>query len=298
MPGYLIKRYEKKTRIQGFDQSVPGVREAAIGFAKLGLQVLPIHHPVKMNGLTVCSCDNPQCTSIAKHPMTPHGWKDATDDLEAISGWFAENPDANIGVATGEVSGLVVLDIDPKNDGDRALEQLQDEHGMLPQTWTVDSGGGGIHFYFRYPKFDLPTSHGKLGPGVDVQSDGALVVAPHSLHASGKRYSFRKGLDPKSVELAALPEWLIDLLKDDAQHGPTPVQDWRDLVANGVKEGERNHTIARLTGHLLRKDVDPLIVLDLLQAWNKSRCRPPLPDSEVHSTINSIARRDLAKRMM
>jgi hypothetical protein len=65
---------------------------------------------------------------------------------------------------------------------------------------------------------------------------------------------------------------------------------WRKLVADGVTEGERNNTIASLTGHLLWHGVDPDVVLELLLCWNRVRCRPPLPDDEVIRTVDSIAR--------
>lgn len=65
---------------------------------------------------------------------------------------------------------------------------------------------------------------------------------------------------------------------------------WRRLVREGVVEGERNNTLASLTGHLLWHGVDPEVALELLLAWNRARCRPPLPDDEVARVVASIAR--------
>jgi hypothetical protein len=61
-------------------------------------------------------------------------------------------------------------------------------------------------------------------------------------------------------------------------------------VHEGVVEGERNATLASLTGHLLRHGVDPQVALELLSAWNRVRCRPPLNDEEVTGVMESITR--------
>jgi hypothetical protein len=61
-------------------------------------------------------------------------------------------------------------------------------------------------------------------------------------------------------------------------------------VREGIDEGRRNDTIASFAGHLLRRDVDHDVVLELLLAWNRTHCRPPLPDDEVLHVVQSIAR--------
>jgi hypothetical protein len=68
------------------------------------------------------------------------------------------------------------------------------------------------------------------------------------------------------------------------------LSDWRRLVREGVAEGRRNSTIASLTGHLLWHGVDPDVALELLLAWNRARCRPPLDDAEVAQVVASITR--------
>jgi hypothetical protein len=69
-----------------------------------------------------------------------------------------------------------------------------------------------------------------------------------------------------------------------------PLSDWRNLVREGVSEGERNATIASFTGHLLWHGVDPDVTMELMLAWNRVRCRPPLEDEEVIRTVRSIER--------
>src|SRR6516225_10610028 len=86
-----------------------------------GLHVLPLH---TIQGGR-CSCGEPNCRSPGKHPRTHHGVKDASNDPKQISAWWVQWPDANVGIATGAVSTLVVIDIDPRNGGDASFAQLQ-----------------------------------------------------------------------------------------------------------------------------------------------------------------------------
>jgi hypothetical protein len=77
---------------------------------------------------------------------------------------------------------------------------------------------------------------------------------------------------------------------------PTPPAEWRELVENGVAEGARDNSVAKLAGHLLRRHVDPVAVLGLLQAWNDARCRPPLPPADITRIVHSIAGKELRRR--
>jgi hypothetical protein len=87
-----------------------------------------------------------------------------------------------------------------------------------------------------------------------------------------------------------MPGWLfLALLARGYGHGH-PLSHWRDLVRRGVKEGERNATIASLCGHLLWHGVDAQVALELLLCWNRERCAPPLDDAEVASVVASITR--------
>ena len=87
-----------------------------------------------------------------------------------------------------------------------------------------------------------------------------------------------------------MPVWLLQLARGEAPGRGHPVTYWRELVERGVAEGERNSTIASLTGHLLWHGVDKQVALELLLAWNRLRCCPPLEDEEVAATVDSIAR--------
>jgi len=204
-----------------------------------------------------------------------------------IDMWFERWPDANIGIVTGEISNLVVLDIDPNHGGDASLERLEQRFAPLPATIEAATGGGGRHLYFAHPG-GLIRNRAGIAQGIDLRSDGGYVVAPPSIHPSGKRYAWSPGRSPEDITAAALPRWLITAT--GVLRAKRTLDDWRQLTREGVPEGQRNSTLASLTGHLLWHGIDPQIALELLLAWNRIRCRPPLDDAEVARVVQSITR--------
>jgi hypothetical protein len=157
----------------------------------------------------------------AKRPLLPwRALQRQAASRAAVTHWFERSPDANIGIVTGQLSGLVVLDVDPYHGGTDSLAALEKRHGALPVTVEALTGGGGRHLYFRHPGPRLPNRVG-LQPGLDVRGDGGCVVAPPSIHPSGRRYSWVRERAPGEAALAALPSWLVSLA-DSGRHGDTP----------------------------------------------------------------------------
>jgi hypothetical protein len=93
-----------------------------------------------------------------------------------------------------------------------------------------------------------------------------------------------------------MPDWLLKLLTRPNEKQARQAANWRTLVNMGAEEGRRNTSIARLTGHLLRRDVDARVTHDLMQAWNAVRCKPPLDHDEVTRVVASIAQKEAARR--
>jgi hypothetical protein len=213
--------------------------------------------------------------------------RQATPD--EVAQWFGRHRDANLGIVTGAVSGLVVLDVDPRHGGEASLAALEGDHGPLPPTVEATTGGGGRHVYFAHPGGTMPNRVG-FAPGMDLRGDGGLVVAPPSVHPSGRRYAWVLGRAPDEVSLAPIPRWLIALVRPSGPRAGHSIADWRALVRAGVSEGSRNSTIASLAGHLLWHGIDPQVALELLLAWNRARCRPPLSGDEVARVVESITR--------
>lgn len=259
----------------------------AIEYAQAGFPVLPLHYPVASQNGPVCSCGKADCKSPAKHPvghLAPSGLKNATRDEAVIKKWFTETP-WNIGIVTGRASGIVVIDVDPRHGGDESLAKLEQEHGPLPPTCRFNTGGGGQHILFRHPGQPVPNTAGTIAAGIDVRGDGGFIIAPPSTHISGGVYSIST-----DAELAPPPDWL---LKSTDQ--PTLITNWRQL-ADVIPEGQRNDTLARLSGLLLGCGIDPHICLDLLLAYNEVHCSPPLESEEVAETVANIACREFARR--
>jgi len=231
-------------------------------------------------------------------PVEPHGkrpviawleYQQRSADEDEARQWFKTRSNANVAIVTGKISRLVVLDIDIVHHGDESLRALEREHGAMPRTVTAVTGSGGRHFYFAHPGGVVRNRAG-LMRGIDLRGDGGCVVAPPSVHRSGKRYVWKKGHAPGEVVLSPLPPWLLALVrggKTQSTHSPTH---WRSLVREGVNEGERNATLASLAGHLFHRGIDAEVALELLLTWNRVRCHPPLSDHEVARVVESIAR--------
>jgi Bifunctional DNA primase/polymerase, N-terminal/Primase C terminal 1 (PriCT-1) len=206
-----------------------------------------------------------------------------------IEGWFARWPDANVGIVTGRVSDLVVLDIDPRHGGEESLRLWEASRGPIPMTVEALTGGGGRHLYFAGGR-EPPRNRAGLAPGIDLRGEGGMVVAPPSIHPSGRAYRWIEGRAPADLALAPLPAWIARLARGAGQRTGHPLSYWRELVRADIEQGRRNDTLARFAGHLLWHGVDPDVALELLLAWNQLRCKPPLDDSEVASVVHSISR--------
>ena len=163
--------------------------EMALAYAGNGWAVLPLHTAVE----SVCDCRK-ACASPAKHPRTMAGFKDATTDEAKIRHWWGMWPEANIGIATGAVSGIFVVDIDPYHGGMETIETLKEKGIVLHQTAQVLTQNDGFHLYYQYAG---KKGKGTMGKGIDVKSDGGYVVAPPSIGIQG-RYTWQVAMEPQA----------------------------------------------------------------------------------------------------
>jgi hypothetical protein len=195
-------------------------------------------------------------------------------------------------LATGAVSWLLVVDIDDL-EGEAALRLLENQHALLPPTVEVITGRGR-HLYLRYPKnLTLGNTVGHIAEGIDTRGNGGYVLAPPSVHITGKRYCW--SVDSANA-IAEAPQWLLDLLLRPSGTTEVTPNEWRERFGLPVCEGRRNVTIAKLTGHLLRRYVDPIVVHTLMQLWNSARCQPPLAEQDVTRIVTSISNKELHRR--
>jgi hypothetical protein len=233
------------------------------------------------------------CQPRAKEPATPRGFLDASKDPHMLRHWWGLNPSYNVAIATGDTSGIFVVDIDGM-DAELELRKLEAEHGQMPVTVEALTARGR-HLYFKMPDVPVRNSAGKIAAGVDTRGVGGYVLAPPSIHPSGRAYAW--SVDSAS-SIADAPDWLLArIAKGSNGNGEaTPPEVWRELVAGGVDEGQRDCTVAKLAGHLLRRFVDAHVVLELMQVWNAARCRPPLPAEDVTRIVDSICGAELRRR--
>jgi hypothetical protein len=146
--------------------------------------------------------------------LVPHGVLEATKDVARIHEWWARSPRASVGIAMG-ASGLVALDVDQHGtDGEESLRRLEADHEPLPETVVGLTGGGGRHLVYRAPT-DVKLRQVPLGPGVDVRCGAGYIVAPPSIHPSGRAYAWDAAHHPLDLEPARLPEWVIEYLRED-----------------------------------------------------------------------------------
>jgi hypothetical protein len=271
-------------------EGMPPMVDVALAYAEGGWRVFPLHTPT---GEGACSCAaGLNCKSIGKHPRTARGVKEATTDAAIIRGWWNRFPGANIGIATGAASGLVVVDIDPRHGGDVSLAKLMEGFGDLPATLESATGGGGWHLLYEPPGVTFKNSASVLGEGLDVKTDGGYIVAPPSLHASGRRYAWRNG-----NTRAAMPGRMVELLT-----APKPSDDRRIISAHHhaprtagkmpavVGEGLRNDLTFRYACALRGAGESVAEIEQKCLAFNFERCSPPLDQSEVLKVAASASR--------
>jgi len=185
------------------------IGDAAIEYAARGWKIIPLHSIV--NGH--CTCKRNDCPSPGKHPiaeLVPHGHLEATSDRKTLINWWRRRPWANIGLACS-LSGLVALDVDPRNGGNDTWKQLLKNYGPeLENTTTSLTGGGGRHLIYQAGTTgSFPAA---IGPGVEVKHNH-LIVLPPSRHLSGKEYQWL--IDPDKLAPQRLPAELMEQLARD-----------------------------------------------------------------------------------
>jgi len=209
------------------------------------------------------------CRPGGKEPLTPNGFKDAVTDPDQIQAWWAKWPEANIGVATGERSGLLVVDIDRDKGGFETREQLTEAHGPLPDTPEAETGGGGRHYFFKHvPGFGCTKD--RIGPGIDTRGDGGYVIVPPS-RTTGD-YLWEVSSHPGEVAPADAPLWLLDLAAD------TEAEDLPEVEFSA-------------NGHTDKPDLSSFNIPELIRSTIRRTPEPNEDRSSIdQSVINSLVR--------
>jgi len=241
------------------------------------------------------------------------GWQHAASThVKQVADWWGRWPDANVGVATGEGSGIVVLDVDPAKGGEASLAVLEAEHGRLPTTARQLTGGEGLHYLFAHPGVAVRNdAESKLGPGLDVRGDGGQIVVAPSRHVSGSRYEWL-ALPGPGEGLPELPAWLLETLREpealaaarmmppasrpaggsgSSPYGVAALERETGDVAR-APAGTRNHTLLRAAQNLFELvNGAELVESEARAALERAAAACGLDEQETAATIESAWRR-------
>lgn len=243
----------------------------AVDYAGMGFSVIPLKPRSKV-------------------PITRHGIKDATKDNPKIIKWQKKWPNANVGIATGKPSNVIALDVDRRNGGLESFADLTRNYGaIIGDTLTADTGGGGFHIYFKLPSgVQLKTSHGALGAGIDLQSNGAYCVAAQSIHPNGKPYVWRDDL----YQPALIPDALLGAILNSQKKENRPTFNLPALIADGARNDVLFRYAASLRGH--GQEFDP--IHESISRVNTERCTRPLCEDELIRIATSATKYAKNKR--
>lgn len=301
--------------------------EAALAYLKRGISIIPLYSPEMINRRPPRSYteelqrrleENAKAEApvskedigrellieYCKRPLVP--WTEYQKRLpteDEIRSWFTANPEANIGIVTGKISNLVVFDLDSKE-----AEQYAEGEGGFPKTPKVKTGKG-FHIYMKYPGFEVKNNVNK-NLAIDIRGDGGYVVAPPSVHGSGRRYLWEKGFSLSEIDPAPCTPWMVDYLKDLAAPKDKPVKEaplikddkgpektttaktYVEIIQKGCPKGERDDTATRLIGHWFECGMEEKEIWEVARIWNEKRNKPPLPESELKRTFESVKKMD------
>lgn len=256
--------------------------EYALEYARKGIRVLPLWPRSKV-------------AALKEWP------EEATTDEAQIRTWWANNPNYNIGVAAGH--GLVIIDVDDHQDdedprnrkyGFDTLRKWEQENGELPPTWTVVSGHGGLHYWYKTP-VDYQNGTEVL-EDIDLRGAGGYVVAPPSIHENGKPYEWEAAGDPEDIPIAELSGSALKLVQQSrkrrtrTEKGPGNAP-YKEMTEIG--KGHRQAALMALQGSLKNLNLTDEAIRAAVRAENEAKCNPPMTDEELEKEIFPFLTRDI-----
>jgi putative DNA primase/helicase len=221
------------------------------------------------------------------HPLQPRNkipvlgkWEErATTSETSLRLWSSQVSDCNWGIATGQGSGIFVVDVDPKNGGDVSWNNLIRQHGEV-QTVSVRTGSGGMHYYFKYPEgFDIGNNSGRLGKGIDVRGNNGQVVAPGSIHPNGNKYEWV--VSPNDHCIDPPPQWILDAIFNE-----TGTEDFSS-IGGKMEKGNRNNSIYHAALSLARQHTTKEFAMKAIKQWVRDQGHHDILDDEIEATVES-----------
>lgn len=269
VPGTSSKAFEiilSNGLARPFEEEVPDyvkinpLFDNALRYVSSGLNVIPL---------------------LEKGKISIIGWKRYQKEkvtISEIDEWWSQWPRANIGLVTGSINRLLVLDI----DGEEGYQSLKVLSQKAPINTPIARSSRGKHIYFRATM--NVGNYTRIMPGIDVRCEGGYVVAPPSIHSSGKTYTWEKSI--LDFDLEDIPTWLSEILsqkevKNRARSASIPL-------------GRRNAELTRISGTLRNRGLSPDVVKDTLSKINEIHCEVPLGQGEVDSITTDFPKNTFA----
>lgn len=253
----------------------------AIQYRKLGWSVFPACWPEDGK----CGCGRShEDNDIAKAPLVSWGdYKTRLPTMEEIIVWWTKWPKANIACATGQVSGIAVVDLEH--------EGLAEGQRLGLHSSLISLTGKGRHLIYRWPgeKVCNAVKLAKIR-GLDIRGDGGYIILPPSQHQTGKRYRWVTGIT------SHLPVFPSQLIATVSSGGSSPSSTttakgkpagWLTEALEGLSHGNRNNTLAQVVGRLHRDRWTPGDIRSLLLPH---AMRVQFPERELDTIIGSITR--------
>ncbi len=228
--------------------------EAALDYRKTNLSVIPVGKD--------------------KRPLI--SWKEyqdrhATED--EIKKWWTDYPNANVGIVTGKISGLAVLDCDSQ---DAITAFLTKYKGQTPAAKTPR----GMHYYFKYE--DGIRNTVKVGNlDMDIRGEGGYVVAPPSINDKGLEYKWHRSIKDSLLD-SLLASLYIGVVRN------LPYNSLQTLQI--LTEGRRDEDLFHAANTMIKGNASPEFVREVLKILASS-CNPPFPEKEIEAKLNSAIER-------
>lgn len=252
----------------------------ALAYLEYGWSIIPVHTIVR----GYCTCGKDNCSAPGKHPRV--NWADYTKRLptkEEVVTWFRDEfPGSNIGLVTGTISNIMVVDC----DGKQGVKEAKKKLSLTFPTLVALTGGGGFHCFYNLDGIPVASKRA-LHPMVDIKAERGFVVLPPSKHSSGYKYRwFRKNPISSDIDLS---QFELERNGNEVVNGTG----WYSELLKGVSEGDRSNAASKLAGRYANKGLDLQFLMYGMLEWNK-RNQPPLPREELITTVRYIFNKNRA----